>query len=139
MPFDGAGFVYSESLQKLDAVIDLLETPDRWCKGALRSHDGRYCIRGAIRAVSGADLLEPALLQAIGQVASRRFRRIEAFNDHPNTTHDQVVAVLAQARNNIEAGPSPGVASRLCQPAASLAIWWRGAVFGRVSGWAAPL
>jgi hypothetical protein len=133
MPFDGAGFVYSESLQKLDAVIDLLETPDRWCKGALRSHDGRYCIRGAIRAVSGSDLLEPAILQAIGQVAGRRFRRIEAFNDHPNTTHDQIVAVLARARSNFDAGPSLGVASRLCQPAASLAVWWRGAR-GCVSG-----
>src|SRR5437868_7950263 len=86
MPFDGAGFGYNESLQKLDTVIDLLETPDRWCKGALRSHDGRYCIRGAIRAVSGSDVLEPAILNAIGQVAGRRFRRIEAFNDHPNTT-----------------------------------------------------
>src|SRR5438094_2593600 len=127
MPFDGVGFVYDESLEKLDAVINLLGTADRWCKGALRSHDGRYCIRGAIRAVNGAELLEPAILQAIGQVAGRRFRRIEAFNDHPNTAHDQVVAVLARARRNIEAGPSPGSAARLRQPAASLREWWRGA------------
>jgi hypothetical protein len=83
MPFDGVGFDVYESAQKLDAVIDLLATSERWCKGALRSHDGRYCIRGAIRAVNGAELLEPAILQAIGQVAGRRFRRIEAFNDHP--------------------------------------------------------
>jgi hypothetical protein len=123
MPFDGTGFGYNESLQKLDAVIDLLETPERWCKGALRSHDGRYCIRGAVRAVSGSDLLEPAILQAIGQVAGRRFRRIEAFNDHPNTTHDQVVAVLARARSNLEGGPSLGAASRLCQPATSVRAW----------------
>ncbi|HEY4469920.1 MAG TPA: hypothetical protein VGN21_02035 [Stellaceae bacterium] len=127
MPFDGAGFGYNESLQKLDTVIDLLETPDRWCKGALRSHDGRYCIRGAIRAVSGSDVLEPAILQAIGQVANRRFRRIEAFNDHPNTTHDQVVTVLARARSNLgsnlEGGASIGVASRLRQPALSLRSW----------------
>src|SRR5436305_1239881 len=80
MPFDGAGFGYNESLHKLDTVIDLLETPDRWCKGALRSHDGRYCIRGAIRAVSGSEVLEPAILQAIGQVAGRRFRRIDALS-----------------------------------------------------------
>ena len=130
MPFDGAGFVYNEPLQKLDVVIDLLATPDRWCKGALRSHDGRYCIRGAIRAANGAELLEPAILQAIGQVASRRFRRIEAFNDHPNTTHDQIVAVLARARQNMETGPSLGVSTRLRQPAATLRAWWRGAVFG---------
>jgi hypothetical protein len=127
MPFDGAGFGYNESLHKLDTVIDLLETPDRWCKGALRSHDGRYCIRGAIRAVSGSDVLEPAILQAIGQVAGRRFRRIEAFNDHPNTTHDQVVSVLARARSNLgsnrEGRPSMGLASRLRQPALWLRAW----------------
>jgi hypothetical protein len=127
MPFDGAGFGYNESLHKLDTVIDLLETPDRWCKGALRSHDGRYCIRGAIRAVSGSDVLEPAILQAIGQVAGRRFRRIEAFNDHPNTTHDQVVSVLARARsnlgNNLGGRPSMDLASRLRQPALWLRAW----------------
>src|ERR1051325_10619217 len=121
MPFDGAGFGYNESLQKLDTVIDLLETPDRWCKGAMRSHDGRYCIRGAIRAVSGSDVLEPAILQAISQVAARLFRRIEAFNDRPQTTHDQVVSVLARARSNLgsnrEGRPSMGLASRLRQPA----------------------
>jgi hypothetical protein len=134
MPFDGVGFVANESVDKLDAVIDLLGMPDRWCKGALRSHDGRYCIRGAIRAVNGADLLEPAILQAIGQVAGRRFRRIEAFNDHPNTSHDEVVAVLARARHNIDAASSPGTATGLRQQAASLLGWWRGAVFGWTNG-----
>jgi hypothetical protein len=133
MPFDGAGFVTNEPLQKLDAVIDLLGSADRWCKGALRSHDGRHCIRGAIRAVSGSELLEPAILQAIGQVAGRRFRRIEAFNDHPNTSHDQVIAVLNRARRNLEPGPSLG-ASRLSQPAASLLARWHGTVVGWVYG-----
>ena len=126
MPFDGVGFVYDESLEKLDAVIDLVGTPDRWCKGALRSHDGRYCIRGAIRAVNGAELLEPVILQAIGQVAGRRVRRIEAFNDHPNTSHDQVVAVLSRARRNIEGVPSAATARQLYQPIMSLRAWWRG-------------
>ena len=134
MPFDGVGFVVDESAQKIDAVIDLLGTPDRWCKGALRSHDGRYCIRGAIRADNGAELLEPAILQAIGQVAGRRFRRIEAFNDHPNTSHDQVVAVLSRARRNIEAVPTQSAATRLRQPAASLLGWWQGAVLGWING-----
>src|SRR5213080_1303494 len=112
MPFDGVGFVYDESLEKLDALIDLLGTPDRWCKGALRSHDGRYCIRGAIRAVNGAELLEPAILQAI----------------------DQVVAVLSRARRNIEVGPTQSAATRLRQPAVSLLGWWQGAVLGWING-----
>src|SRR2546421_9882462 len=104
MPFDGAGFGYNESLQKLDTVIDLLETPDRWCKCALRSHDRRYCIRGAIRAVSGSDVLEPAILNAIGQVAGRRFRRIEAFSHHPRPAHELVAAAIGRAGPNFGSG-----------------------------------
>jgi hypothetical protein len=104
MPFDGVGYISTEPMRKIDAVIDLLSTPDKWCKGALRSHDGRYCIRGAVMSVGATDLLEPAILQAIGEVAGRRFRRIESFNDYPNTTHEQVVAVLHRARDNMAGG-----------------------------------
>lgn len=108
MPFDGVEVVSTESLQKIDAVIDLLATPDRWCKGALRSHDGRYCIRGAVRAVDAADTLEPAILRAIGEVAGQRFRRIESFNDHPNTSHEQILAVLYRARQHVMTGTGGG-------------------------------
>ena len=101
MPFDGVGYISSEPLRKIDAVIDLLSTPNKWCKGALRSHDGRYCIRGAVMSIGATDMLEPAILQAIGEVAGRRFRRIESFNDYPNTTHEQVVTVLQRARDNM--------------------------------------
>src|SRR3954451_25498967 len=72
MPFDGVDYVSSEPLRKIDTVIDLLSTPDKWCKGALRSHDGRYCIRGAVMSVGATDQLEPAILQAIGEVAGGR-------------------------------------------------------------------
>ena len=133
MPFDGVGFITHESLDKLDAVIDLIGTPDRWCKGALRSHDGRYCIRGAVRAVDGAELLEPAILQAVVEVAGRRFRRIEAFNDHPNTSHDQIVAVLHRARDNIIAGKPIGTTARLRETTASWLCSWRGAALGCLS------
>jgi len=130
MPFDGVGFVTHESLDKLDAVIELIGTPDRWCKGALRSHDGRYCIRGAVRAVDGTELLEPAILQAGVEMAGRRFRRIEAFNDHPNTGHDQVVAVLARARDNIIAGKPARNTARMRETTASILTSWRGALLG---------
>jgi hypothetical protein len=135
MPFDGVGFP-NQSLQKIDEVIDLLATPEKWCKGALRSHDGRYCIRGAVRAVDAADTLEPMILDAIGQVAGRRFRRIESFNDHPNTSHEQVLAVLHRTRDNLSAGkvavggdgPSPRD-----EPPSRLASW-RGALLGWLHG-----
>jgi hypothetical protein len=132
MPFDGVGFVSNDPLYKIDAVIDLLSTPDKWCKGALRSHDGRYCIRGAVRAVDAVEVLEPMILRAIGEVAGKRFRRIESFNDHPNTSHDQVIAVLYRAREHIGAGAPPFAIER---PAAvSRLTTWRGALFGWMAG-----
>ena len=128
MPFDGVGYVSSEPLRKIDAVLDLLSTPDKWCKGALRSHDGRYCIRGAVMSVGATDQLEPAILQAIGEVAGRRFRRIESFNDYPNTTHEQVVTVLQRARDNM----AGGVARHIWAPNAGhpTPTSWRSAVLG---------
>ena len=131
MPFDGVGFANYESLQKIDAVIDLLGTPDKWCKGALRSHDGRYCIRGAVRAVDAADILEPTILQAIGEVAGKRFRRIESFNDHPNTSHEQVLAVLSRARENIMSGKLAGLRTVEERPAATS---WRTTLLGWFTG-----
>lgn len=134
MPFDGVGFVSNDPLHKIDAVIDLLSTPDKWCKGALRSHDGRYCIRGAVRAVDAVDALEPMILRAIGEVAGKRFRRIESFNDHPNTSHDQVIAVLHRAREHICAGASAVVVERPAATAASRVAAWRGALLGWIAG-----
>jgi hypothetical protein len=129
MPFDGVGFISSDAVQKIDAVIDLLATPNRWCKGALRSHDGRYCIRGAVRAVDAVDILEPRILEAIGQVAGKRFRRIESFNDHPNTSHAEVLAVLSVARDNLRSGRVGGVGGPARQRRAVFGLaGWRGAV-----------
>src|SRR5438477_8850262 len=126
MPFDGFGYVSSEPLRKIDAVIDLLSTPDKWCKGALRSHDGRYCIRGAVMSVGATDQLEPAILQAIGEVAGRRFRRIESFNDYPNTTHEQVFSVLQRARDNM----TGGLARKAWPPSDPAPTSWRSALLG---------
>lgn len=128
MPFDGVESVSVDSLRKIDAVIDLLNAPEKWCKGALKSHDGRYCIRGAIRAVDAGESLEPTILQAIGEVSGKRFRRIEAFNDHPDTSHDQVVAVLTRARYRLRSG-GPAIVGGGPQPAPRLAHW-RSTVLG---------
>jgi hypothetical protein len=133
MPFDGVGYISSEPLHKIDAVIDLLSTPDKWCKGALRSHDGRYCIRGAVMSVGATEALEPMILHAIGEVAGRRFRRIESFNDYPNTTHEQVVAVLQRARDNM----AGGLARRAWLPSGSppASRSWRDALLVWLPSW----
>ena len=136
MPFDGAGFAADQPLQKLDAVIDLLASPRHWCKGVLKTRNGQYCIRGALMEVDALDLLQPVVMQAIHDVAGRRFRRIEHFNDHPNTDHQQVLAVLDRARERIAAG-TPAAALRASPVANSPLARWREAFGGVVSlrGW----
>lgn len=111
MPFDGAGYVAGESLARIEAVIELMALPDKWCKGALRSIDGRYCLRGAILAKSAGTLLEAPVLQAICEVSGRRYRRIESFNDDPQTDHSMVATVLLRARDNIVLGRTPAAPS----------------------------
>ncbi len=105
MPLDDTGFrKHSEPYNKIERVIDLLATEDRWCKGQLVTKDGRRCIMGAIEAVRGTDILVRPVLQAIRQTTARDFGRIERFNDDPATTHALVLTVLFQARDNILSG-----------------------------------
>ena len=99
MPFDGAGFPIDDRVSKIDQVIDLLAAPNQWCKAQFKTHDGRYCIRGAIMAVEGADFLKPIMLQAIREVTGQRYLRIESFNDHPYTQHAQDTASTACERH----------------------------------------
>jgi hypothetical protein len=99
MPFDGIGFAFDDRVSKIDQVISLLDTRDKWYKGNFKTPDGRHCIRGAIKAAEGAEVLQPIVLRAIHEATGQRFMRIESFNDHPYTRHAQVLRVLAHARH----------------------------------------
>ena len=112
MPFDGVGLGLDERMYKIDRVVDLLAIPERWCKGMLRTSDGRHCIRGAIMAVDGLGTLRPIVLRAINEVTGRHYRSIEAFNDHPNTDHVQVVEVLVRARTDLAVGHLAAIRAR---------------------------
>ena len=102
MPFDGTGYEGRiQALDKMDKVIDLLSDERRWCKNHLRTPDGRYCLLGAMEAADATIELERPVLLAIEQVTGRNYWWIQNFNDHPLTTHADVVKVLRQARENI--------------------------------------
>lgn len=102
MPFDGRQLEGQLSaLDKMDRVIDLLSREERWCKGRLRTDDGRRCIVGALQDAQAAVELTRPIMLAIQQVAGARYSGIEAFNDHRATTHRQVLDVLQQARANV--------------------------------------
>jgi hypothetical protein len=76
-------------------------------------------------AVDGATL-RPVVLRAINKVTGRHYRSIEAFNDHPNTDHAQVVAVRARARTNLAMGHLATIRARPPAPVG----WSR-----RMAGW----
>ena len=99
MPFDGTRYERRvPSLETMDRLIDLLGDENRWCRGQLRSPDGRYCIAGAMHAVGATRDIKNAVLLAIGQVTGRHHCSIENFNDYSRTTHALVMSVLRQAR-----------------------------------------
>jgi hypothetical protein len=103
MPFDGTGYEGRvRTLEKMDKVIHLLSDERRWCQGFLKTPDGRYCILGAIQAARAIDVVEPIMF-AISEVTGR-LRWIDTFNDHPRTTHADVVTMLKRARENIATG-----------------------------------
>ena len=122
MPLDDTGFRDRfEPLDKIDRVIDLLATEERWCQGQLVTADGRRCIFGAIRAVDGTQALTRPISVAIRQVTGRRFGWIDShniprFNDDQATTHALVMTVLLRARENIISG----IAADKVVP-----VWWR--------------
>ena len=110
MPLDGTEFEAfgNGPLAKLGAVEGLLIDEKQWCKGKLRDKDGRYCLAGAVQAVEARQLLNPIILRAAREVSGKRYWRIESFNDHPGTTHADILRVLRRARENIIAGMSEG-------------------------------
>jgi hypothetical protein len=115
MPFDDDRHdKRSDALTKMDKVIALLATKDRWCKFFAESSDGRRCLWGAIWAEDAVTILNAPILDAIKQVAGRYYESIDAFNDHPATTHATVLKVLHQARRNMR--------SAMLSPARR--YWW---------------
>jgi hypothetical protein len=112
MPLDGTELqiLGDARLDKLAQIERLLIDERRWCKRRLRDEYGRYCLVGAMQAVEARRSLEPIILRAARQMGGRRYWRIESFNDHPHTTHADVLRVLQRARESILAdmiGGSP--------------------------------
>jgi hypothetical protein len=103
MPPDSLEFSQNPMLTKLSRVERLLATERQWCKGKLRDSDGRHCLVGAIEAADCWPEVARIILRAAREVSGKRYWRIESFNDDPQTTHADVLAVLRRARQNIVA------------------------------------
>jgi hypothetical protein len=95
-PFDGVESPY-RYLEKFDQVIDLVEDPKKWVKHTYVNRRGQYCLIGALNAVGVGKLFEPIILKTIDEMTDREFCSLESFNDHPETLHRDVIAVLYRA------------------------------------------
>ena len=105
MPFDPADQeLRLIALEKVERVIALLDDRERWCKGALRTDDGRMCILGAVRAANAELVLYARILRAIREVTGNAYRHIETFNDSWLTSHALVLDVLDHVRAELELG-----------------------------------
>ena len=80
MPFDGIGFAFDERVSTMNQVIQLLATPDQWCKGTLKTYNGHRYIRGAMIDVAEAHCLAPIILRAIREVTGNTI-----FRSKPST------------------------------------------------------
>ena len=100
-----------------DQVITELRKPNGWIRrsfGAWRKPDGGVCLLGAMRRVGDDNsLLQPKVLRAIvleqfpsragsGGLGGLGCEAIAKFNDHPDTTLDDVIMVCEKARANAE-------------------------------------
>jgi hypothetical protein len=101
MPFDGTQAPRLIAYEKIEEVMKLIGSEDRWCKGSLSTLDGRRCLVAAMQTVHAQQMLEPIVLHAIREVTGKHFRRIERFNDHRTTSHATVMQVLAHARDGL--------------------------------------
>ncbi len=101
MPFDGTHAPRLLAYEKIEEVMKLIGSEDRWCKGSLSTLDGRRCLVAALQTVHAQQMLEPIVLHAIKDVTGKHFRRIERFNDHRTTTHATVMHVLGRARDSL--------------------------------------
>lgn len=102
----------SDTVRELIAARDRIDTPDKWCKHALRNSEGQRCINGAIlhMAADGYSEIPTNFVTCsamIGIVAARLYPdRVDSpyggsstvsFNNHPLTTHADVMRVLDEA------------------------------------------
>jgi hypothetical protein len=130
MPFDGLETPFSY-LPKLDQVIDLVEAPNQWIKHTYRSPWGGYCLKEALNMVGIAEVLEPAILKTAGKRAEREFCCIESFNDAPQTTHTEVMAVLRTVRDDIVNGQLRLPAA----PATKPSLGWKASAPAGTDSW----
>ncbi len=85
--------------ENLIAAKALIDTPEKWIKGGLRSADC-FCAMGAVGHIrtKGGWISETDEYQALADAVPDVFQRsVPNFNDDATTTHDDIMALFDRA------------------------------------------
>ena len=96
MPFDAANYdapVTNPVTELLEHAWSLIDTPQKWCRCAYQTADGRHCSLGALHAVSD-DYDDPVCYRAVARL-SGVMGNIVVFNDGSN--HAKLAAAWQRA------------------------------------------
>lgn len=87
----------------IDAMALMLSRPGGWCKRRHHQDDGAMCLLGALDVVTDAHLgLWGRVYAAVRNACGAE---VATWNDRPETTLADVLAVLRRARAALEAKP----------------------------------
>ena len=89
----------------LIAARALIAEPNNWCQGFTAVRNGEhvsYCMAGAVSRVCADESTSKATetLDALSEAVNNtngRFHSIVGFNDHKETTHEQILAIFDKA------------------------------------------
>ena len=97
MPFDSTTFVEeSQVVKDLRAAKALIDTPEKWCKGAIKRGDS-YCALGAILYGVKHKNRERAETALRGALDRKWGWLVAPFNNDPETTHTDVLDLFDRA------------------------------------------
>ena len=98
----------------LSRTLELIREPDNWIKEVYAINEsptaGKYCLVGALSKAAASDTgtieeIEEAILQASSKIQSilkempQEYKQpnLEYFNDHRDTSHEDVIEILKKA------------------------------------------
>lgn len=82
--------------ENLIAAKALIDTPEKWGKGSLEPRPGCYCALGALWEVGENSPLTPER-GVLRKYLPAGFHNIPGYNDHPDTTHADIMALFDRA------------------------------------------
>lgn len=90
-----------DTIEVLTRARELIATPSTWWKGWAEHLQGSYCAVRAVNATASRvyECMDAvwALMRALPDWPDGKFKFVHEFNDHPDTTHADVLALYDRA------------------------------------------